>query len=177
MIEKIREIVLFYSTHLYLVDYMLILFIFFLFTGVSLLCVFLRHRPVIALFIIALNLIFCFIIYIFGFKIIDYEARSRTLEIISQKILYTSGDLVVDFNISNTSKHDFKDCKIKTKIFKNVSPKDNFINRYKDKLIPYRQKSAEVKNLKKNTTQFQRVTFENFQYENNFTIHLSSECF
>ncbi|HHP5637582.1 TPA: hypothetical protein ACSC0N_001080, partial [Campylobacter jejuni] len=40
--EKLREIVLFYTTHLYLVDYMLILLVFFLFTCVLLLCVFLR---------------------------------------------------------------------------------------------------------------------------------------
>ncbi|EJA3586522.1 hypothetical protein PAM69_001694, partial [Campylobacter jejuni] len=57
--EKLREIVLFYTTHLYLVDYMLILLVFFLFTCVLLLCVFLRHRPIAALFIIAFDIIIC----------------------------------------------------------------------------------------------------------------------
>ncbi|EOI6520241.1 hypothetical protein ACMUWI_001858, partial [Campylobacter coli] len=35
--ERLKEIVHFYTTHLYLVDYMLILFVFFLFTCVLLL--------------------------------------------------------------------------------------------------------------------------------------------
>ncbi|EKY2861711.1 hypothetical protein QHW76_001695, partial [Campylobacter coli] len=61
--ERLKEIVHFYTTHLYLVDYMLILFVFFLFTCVLLLCIFLRHKPVAALLIIALNIIICFLIY------------------------------------------------------------------------------------------------------------------
>ncbi|EAI0981901.1 DUF2393 domain-containing protein, partial [Campylobacter jejuni] len=43
--------------------------------------------------------------------------------------------------------------------------------------IPFRQKSREIKDLKKNATQFQRIAFENFNYENNYTVLLVSECF
>ncbi|EGH8264312.1 DUF2393 family protein, partial [Campylobacter jejuni] len=43
--------------------------------------------------------------------------------------------------------------------------------------IPFRQKSREIFNLKKNTTQFQRISFDNFNYDNNYTIRLNSECF
>ncbi|TKX32521.1 DUF2393 family protein [Campylobacter aviculae] len=175
--EKIKEIVLFYATHLYLVDYMLILLVFFLFVCVTLLCVFLRHRPVIALFIIAINLILCFVIYIFGYKLIDYEVRNRKIAIIEQRIIKTSGDLIVDFNITNTSKNNFKECKITAKVFKSILPQDNIINKYKNQLIPFRIKSQKLKDLKKNTTQFQRIAFENFDYDNNYTIGLSSECF
>ncbi|TKX31217.1 DUF2393 family protein [Campylobacter estrildidarum] len=175
--EKIREIVLFYVTHLYLVDFMLILFVFFLFVCITFLCVFLRHRPVIALFIIAINLIFCFVIYIFGYKLIDREVRGRKIEIIAQRMMQTSGDLIVDFNITNTSKNNFKECKVTAKIFKNPLSKDNIINKYKDQFVPFRQKSQELKDLKKNTTQFQRIAFENFNYENNYTVGIVSECF
>ncbi|EHH1750760.1 DUF2393 family protein, partial [Campylobacter coli] len=48
---------------------------------------------------------------------------------------------------------------------------------YKNQLIPFRQKSREIFNLKKNTTQFQRISFDNFNYDNNYTIRLNSECF
>ncbi|EFP1157792.1 DUF2393 domain-containing protein, partial [Campylobacter jejuni] len=54
---------------------------------------------------------------------------------------------------------------------------DNIIEEYKKKFIPFRQKSREIKDLKKNATQFQRIAFENFNYENNYTIRLVSECF
>lgn len=175
--EKLREIVLFYTTHLYLVDYMLILLVFFLFTCVLLLCVFLRHRPIAALFIIAFDIIICFLVYIYGYKLIDNEVRTRKTAITDQKMIQSSNDLIVDFNITNNSKNNFKECKITAKIFADKIPNDNIIEEYKKKFIPFRQKSKEIKDLKKNATQFQRIAFENFNYENNYTIRLVSECF
>ncbi|HEB9336847.1 TPA: DUF2393 family protein [Campylobacter coli] len=175
--ERLKEIVHFYTTHLYLVDYMLILFVFFLFTCVLLLCIFLRHKPVAALLIIALNIIICFLVYTYGYKLIDSQARSRKTTIIEQKFIQSSGALIIDFNITNTSKNDFKQCKIIAKIFKDKLPQDSLINTYKNKFIPFRQKSREIFNLKQNTTQFQRIAFDNFNYDNNYTIRLNSECF
>ena len=175
--ESFKEFILYYTERFYLVDYMLILFVFFLFTCVLLLCVFLRHRPVIGLFIIAIDIVVCFLIYIYGYKFIDSTARSRKTAIIEQKILKTSGALAVDFSITNTSKRDFKECKITAKIFKDKLPEDSFLTEYKNKFLPYRKRSREIKELKKEQTQNQRISFENFTYENNYTIRLSSECF
>ncbi len=147
--ERLKEIVHFYTTHLYLVDYMLILFVFFLFTCVLLLCIFLRHKPVAALLIIALNIIICFLIYTYGYKFIDSEVRSRKTTIVEQKFIQSSEALIIDFNITNTSKNDFKQCKVIARIFKDKLPEDNLINEYKNQLIPFRQKSREIFNLKK----------------------------
>ncbi|ELT9349699.1 DUF2393 family protein, partial [Campylobacter jejuni] len=80
-------------------------------------------------------------------------------------------------NITNNSKNNFKECKITAKIFADKIPNDNIIEEYKKKFIPFRQKSREIKDLKKNATQFQRIAFENFNYENNYTVLLVSECF
>lgn len=113
--EKLREIVLFYTTHLYLVDYMLILLVFFLFTCVLLLCVFLRHRPIAALFIIAFDIIICFLVYIYGYKLIDNEVRTRKIAITDQKMIQSSNDLIVDFNITNNSKIILKNVKLQLK--------------------------------------------------------------
>ncbi|HDZ5035892.1 TPA: DUF2393 domain-containing protein [Campylobacter jejuni] len=175
--EKLREIVLFYTTHLYLVDYMLILLVFFLFTCVLLLCVFLRHRPIVALFIIAFDIVICFLVYIYGYKLIDSEVRARKTAITDQKIIQSSNTLIVDFNITNASKKNFKICKITAKIFADKLPNDNIIEEYKKKFIPFRKKGREIQDLKKNATQFQRISFENFNYENNYTTRLISECF
>lgn len=175
--EKLREIMLFYTTHLYLVDYMLILLVFFLFTCVLLLCVFLRHRPIVALFIIAFDIVICFLVYIYGYKLIDSEVRARKTAITDQKIIQSSNTLIVDFNITNASKKNFKICKITAKIFADKLPNDNIIEEYKKKFIPFRKKSREIQDLKKNATQFQRISFENFNYENNYTTRLISECF
>lgn len=175
--ESLKELVLFYTSHLYLVDYMLILFVFFLFTCVLLLCVFLRHRPITALLIIALDIIACFFIYIYGYKFIDGAVRSRQVALVDEKKVESLSALVVDFNITNTSKRNFKDCKVLAKIYKNPNPNDNILNRYKNRFIPYRQKSREFKELNKSITQSQRITFDNFEQENNYTIKLDSECF
>lgn len=175
--EKLREIVLYYTTHLYLVDYMLILLVFFLFTCVLLLCVFLRHRPVIALFIIGVDIVLCFLVYVYGYKLIDKEARSRQTSIIEHKMIQSTQALMIDFNITNTSKHNFKECKVIAKIFTDALPDDGFLEKYKKKFLPLRQKSKDLKELKKNTSQFQRISFENFNYDNNYTIRLNSECF
>uniref|UniRef100_UPI0036732FE5 DUF2393 family protein n=1 Tax=Campylobacter coli TaxID=195 RepID=UPI0036732FE5 len=175
--EKLRQIVLFYTTHLYLVDYMLILLVFFLFTCILLLCVFLRRRPVVALFIIAINIVICFLVYIYGYKFIDQEVRSRKTVITDQKILRSLNALVINFNITNTSKNNFKKCKITAKIFADELSNDNILEKYKKKFLPLRQKSKSIINLDKNTTQFQRISFENFNYDNNYTIRLNSECF
>ena len=175
--ESFKEFILYYTQRLYLVDYMLILFVFFLFTSVLLLCVFLRYKPVIGLFIIAIDIIACFLIYIYGYKFIDSYARSRKTLITDQKLLESSNALAVDFSITNTSKRDFKECKVTAKIFKDKLPEDSFLTEYKNKFLPYRKKSRELKGLKKDQTQSQRISFEDFSYENNYTIRLSSECF
>ncbi|XGQ69612.1 DUF2393 family protein [Campylobacter hepaticus] len=174
--EKLKEILLFYTTHLYLVDYMLILLVFFLFTCVLLLCVFLRHKPILALFIIAFNIITCFVVYTYGYKFIDHKVRSRQIAVMDEKIIQSSNALIVDFNITNTSKNNFQTCKITAKIFSNILANDDIIQKYKKQFIPFRQKSKEIKDLKKNSTQLQRIAFENFD-DINHTVHLNSECF
>ncbi|KHF20174.1 membrane protein, partial [Vibrio parahaemolyticus] len=94
------------------------------------------------------------------------------IAITDQKMIQSSNDLIVDFNITNNSKNNFKECKITAKIFADKIPNDNIIEEYKKKFIPFRQKSREIKDLKKNATQVQRIAFENFNYENNYTIRL-----
>lgn len=77
-------------------------------------------------------------------------------------MIQSSNDLIVDFNITNNSKNNFKECKITAKIFADKIPNDNIIEEYKKKFIPFRQKSREIKDLKKNATQVQRIAFEKF---------------
>ncbi|QWU79667.1 DUF2393 domain-containing protein [Campylobacter novaezeelandiae] len=173
--QNLRENLLFYINHFYLVDYMLIVFIFFLFICILLLCFFLRHRPITALVIIAFDIIVCFFLYIYSYKFVDLEVRNRKTHIIQELKIQSSNSLVVDFDISNAAKTNFKICKITAKIYK-ISDKSNLVFYYKNQLIPYRKKSIEIKNLKKNTTQTQRITFENFNDENH-TIKLDSKCF
>lgn len=175
--ENFKETILYYVRHFYTVDYVLFLFILLFFVCVLFLCIFLRHRPVIGLCIIAIDIIACFLIYIYGYRFVDSIARSRETGIIEEKILQSSNTLAVDFNITNTSKNDFKECRVTAKIFKDESAQDGFFGKYKDKFLPYRQKSREVRELKRNQTQNQRISFEDFTYEGNYTIRLNSECF
>lgn len=96
-------------------------------------------------------------IYTYGYKFIDSEVRSRKTTIVEQKFIQSSEALIIDFNITNTSKNDFKQCKVIARIFKDKLPEDNLINEYKNQLIPFRQKSREIFNLKKI-----QLNFKNF---------------
>ncbi|MCX2683083.1 DUF2393 family protein [Campylobacter sp. MIT 21-1685] len=175
--ESLKKLVLFYINHLYLVDYMLILLVFFLFTCICFLCVFLRHRTIIALIIMALNIVLCFFVFLYGYKFIDYQVRSRHTTISEQKKMHNSQALIIDFTIANTSKHNFKTCKVTAKIYKDKLPQDTFLTEMKHRFIPYRVKSTVLKDLNKSMTQFQRIAFDNFIYENNYTLRMKSECF
>lgn len=175
--EKIRELVLFYVKNLYLVDYMLILLVFFLFTCILLLCVFLRHRPFTALLIMALDIVACFMVFIYGYRFIDYEARKRESVVNSQRIIGSSGALVLDFDISNLSKHYFTNCKVTAKLYAQTDTNASFVDKYKNRFIPFRQKSVMVKDLEQNSSKTQRITFENFNFEGNYSVRLKSECF
>ncbi|WP_270977584.1 DUF2393 family protein [Campylobacter upsaliensis] len=175
--ENIKEWILFYTSHFYLADFMLILLVFLFFTCILFLCIFLSHKPIIALFIIALDIIASFLIYIYGYRFIDFELRSRITTIQNQKIIQSSGAFIVDFNITNTSKFNFKDCKVTAKLYQNPNENDNFISSFKKQFIAFRQKSKSFNNLEKGSTQFQRIAFDNFDKEGNYTLRLSSECF
>lgn len=175
--EGLKENLLFYVKYLYLVDYVFIIFVFFLFSSVLLLVVFLRNKPVIGLFIIAIDIISCFFIFIYGYNFIDNKVRNRQTNIVNQRIIHSSNSLIVDFNITNNSKKDFKICKVLAKIYKDPNNNENILFKYKDELTPFRQKSVILKNLNKDKTQIQRISFENFNLENNYSVRLKSECF
>lgn len=175
--QSLKESLLFYTKYLYLVDYMLILLVFFLFTFVLLLVVFLRDKPLIGLFIIAIDIIASFFIFIYGYDFIDNKVRTRQTNILNQRVINSTNSLSVDFNITNNSNKNFKICKVLAKIYKDPNSNENIIFQYKDKLMPIRQKSITLKNLKKQATQIQRISFENFTMENNYTVKLKSECF
>ncbi|KAA6225174.1 MULTISPECIES: DUF2393 family protein [unclassified Campylobacter] len=174
--ERLRQIVLFYTSHFYTVDYALILFVFFLFVCILFLCVFLRHRPIIALMVIAFDIIACVFVYIYGYRFIDFEVRKREIFISQQRIIPSTGALILDFDIKNTSKHDFNECSVVAKIYKDSNSTD-FVQVYKDKFIAYRKKSVNLKELKKNASKPQRISFENFNPEGNYSLKISSECF
>lgn len=52
-------------------------------------------------------------------------------------MIQSSNDLIVDFNITNNSKNNFKECKITAKIFADKIPNDNIIEEYKKKFYPF----------------------------------------
>jgi len=176
-VESLKSFVLFYAHHLYLVDYVLILFVFFLFTSILLLCLFLRQYPFLALLIIAFDIVLCFFVYFYAYGFIDNQIRKREISVIEQRIIQSSGALVVNFELRNNSKRLFKDCKITAKIFKNPTSQESFLNFYKAKYLALRKKSIHLKNVKKNSSQIQRIAFENFNVEGNYSLKMHSECF
>lgn len=175
--QALKQKILFYTQHLYAVDLLFIMLVLFIFICILLAVVFLRHRAILANFLILFDFIFCALFFYYGFKFIDERVRAREAHIIQEKI-YNNNALAVDFNISNLSKYNFKYCKIKAKLYKNIDENASFVQRYKAQYLPVRVKSKELnKGIERGRTQVERINFENIDKENNLSIILESECY
>lgn len=175
--HNIKEFLLFYLHHFYLIDYLFfallaIVFILFLFFAFLL-----RTRPIIALCVIVFDFIACFLLFYYGYAFIDSKMRARSAEIISQKI-YTNSALVIDFNLTNLSSKDFTYCRVDFDLYKNSDDKESTISKYQKHYFPFIKKSKILdQNLSSKETQIQRISFENFGNDNNFSVKIKSECF
>ncbi|TEY03934.1 DUF2393 family protein [Campylobacter sp. US33a] len=174
---NIREILMFYINHLYTIDYLFFTLVLIFFLLILILSLFARHKPFLAFFIFFLAFILSGALGYFGYNFLDKKIRDRSTQILSIKNLQSSAMLAIDFDISNHSKYNFKFCKITAKIYQKSNPNDNILTRYKLQFIPIKIKSLILNDLEKGKTQIQRISFENFQNNDNIDIKLVSKCF
>lgn len=177
MIQNLREFLLFYLNHFYMVDFLFFALLAIVFLFLLVLALILRAYALLSLFFILLDFVICGFLFYYGYNFLDKEMRTRSAEIFSQKI-YTNSNLIVDFNISNLSNHDFEFCKVKVSIFKSPKEHENIILQYKNRYLPILSKTKELQDgLSAGEVKLERISFENFNSENNFSAQLKSECF
>ncbi|TQR30998.1 hypothetical protein DMB92_07185 [Campylobacter sp. MIT 99-7217] len=175
--QNFKEMFFFYTHHLYPVDFVFFFLVIFVFISVLLLVVFLRNRPIISMFIIVFDFVGCACLFYYGYHFIDDFVRKRQTAVVSQRV-YNEDNFVIDFNITNLSKYNFSHCKIYTSLYHAQDENASSLKNFKNKYIPFKLKSKILdRNLSKGETRTQRVSFERFKGDGNFSIQLSSECF
>ena len=174
--QTIKESILFYAKHLYTIDLVFILLVLFVFICFLLFAVILHQKPIVASLVLFLSFILCPSLAYFGYKFIDDKFRHRIITILDNN--FYSSNLVIDLNIENKSKYDFKYCKLVAKLYKIDDTNLSTIDKYKQKYIPYKLKSKILENeLEKNQIQEHRIFFQNIPRDENLSIRVDSRCF
>lgn len=175
--QNLKEWLLFYTQHLYTVDFLFIFLVIFVFICILLYVAFLGRHPILAILVLLFDFIICGYLFYYGYNFIDSKVRARETEIINSRH-YGESNFVVDVNITNLSKYHFAYCKITTKIRPQLDNNASIFTEYKNHFFPLQSKSKILQNgLARGETQMQRINFENFNDDSNLTIQLTSECF
>lgn len=176
--QKIREWILFYTQHLYTVDFLFLFLVVFVFLCVLLYVAYLGRHPILATLVLLFDFVLCGYLFYYGYNFIDSRVRAREAEIINSRTYGGGSNFIVDFNITNLSKYHFRYCEITAKLRPQLDNNASFFETYKNHFLPLRSKSKVLENgLVRGETQMQRINFENFNNDSNLTIQLTSECF
>lgn len=174
--QRLKEGLLFYTQHLYTIDFLFLFLVIFVFMCILIVVALLGKHPILALLVLLFDFVACGYLFYYGYAFIDSKMRTREAEIIAHRY-YGGSNLSVDFNITNLSRQDFKVCKITAKIRPKLDDNASFYATYKNHFFPLRSKSKDLEQgLMRGETQMQRINFENFS-DKNITMQLVSECF
>jgi hypothetical protein len=106
---------------------------------------------------------------------LDKNIRATKIENLKFYKLHFSDTLIVEFDLKNCSKMDFKTCLVETKVVKKSNSKL--------KSLLYRLKPILLKpiiyneQLEKNSSTSKRVVFDNFRYRGNFNVLVTANCY
>lgn len=176
--QNLKEWLLFYTQHLYTVDFLFLFLVVFVFICILLYVAFLGRHPILAILVLLFDFVLCGYLFYYGYDFIDSRVRAREAEIMDSRTYGGGSNFIVDFNITNLSKYHFKYCEVTAKLRPNLEQNASMFEQYKNHLFPLRSKSKVLeKGLARGETQMQRINFENFNKDLNLTIQLKSECF
>lgn len=176
--QNLKEWLLFYTQHLYTIDFLFLFLVIFVFMCILLVVAFLGRHPILALLVLIFDFVACGYLFYYGYDFIDSRVRAREAEVIGARTYGGGTNFVVDFNITNLSQHHFKYCEITAKLRPNLDNNASFFEVYKNHFFPLYKKSKILENgLARFETQMQRINFENYDKDLNLTIQLTSECF
>ncbi|HEC1747319.1 TPA: DUF2393 family protein, partial [Campylobacter lari] len=116
--QHIREQMIFYTTHLHLIDFLLMALVIFFFIITLFIALIIRNKPTFAFMVIFLGILCSASIAYLGYFLIDTKVRSRIASLDNAQFFVYDNSLSVDYSLTNTSKKSFKYCKLKVEVFK-----------------------------------------------------------
>lgn len=154
-------------------DYMLFLGVLFLFLLFIILAVVLRNRLKMAIFLVLIAFLIVVVGPTYGYMKMHEMLFKNNIELLSQKKLSFVEAVVVKGKITNTSKRDFKECKITASAHKISS---NKLKNYIYELKPFQKMSIVTGNLLQGETKEFKIIVEPFRYQKNYNISLEGDC-
>ncbi|ACM64720.2 DUF2393 domain-containing protein [Campylobacter lari] len=175
--QHIREQMIFYTTHLHLVDFLLMTLVVFFFVITLFLALIIRNKPAFAFMVIFLGILCSAGIAYLGYFLIDTKVRSRITSLDNAQFFVYDNSLSVDYSLTNTSKKSFRYCKLKVEVFKKSDDNSTFKNLIHT-IKPLRSKSTMIeKTINPQQTINLKTKFSDFKEGQNFDIEISSKCF
>jgi len=147
--------------------------IFSLFILLIILGIILRHKMLLAIFLITLSFTILILGSTLGHTKINQFLYKNNIKLISQKHLTYSNAVVVYGVIKNSSKFDFKNCKISASIYK---VNNNIIKNYIYKFKPLAKMSILESNILKEHEREFKMIIEPFSYRKDYNISLGANC-
>ncbi|CAM4079108.1 DUF2393 family protein [Campylobacter armoricus] len=176
-IQHIREQMIFYTTHLHLIDFLLMALVIFFFIITLFTALIIRNKPTFAFIVIFLGILCSASIAYLGYFLIDTKVRSRIASLDSAQFFVYDNSLSINYSLTNTSKKSFKYCKLKVAVFKKLD-NNNTLQNILYTLKPIRTKSTFIeKTIKPDQTINLKTKFSDFKDGQNFDIKINSKCF
>ncbi|MCV3386005.1 DUF2393 domain-containing protein [Campylobacter lari] len=174
--QHIREQMIFYTTHLHLIDFLLMALVIFFFIITLFIALIIRNKPTFAFMVIFLGILCSASIAYLGYFLIDTKVRSRITSLDNAQFFVYDNSLSVNYSLTNTSKKSFRYCKLKVEVFKKSN--DNTFKNLIYTIKPLRSKSTMIeKIINPQQTINLKTKFSDFKEGQNFDIKISSKCF
>ncbi len=176
IILGIKRDIINYITHLSIYDYISYVWVLLLFILVLTLSIIISNkRPILSIFLIFFNFVFLVFSPLFIDILMQKSVKKSKVIIEKQEFLHYGNSFIVEGKVKNLGKIDFKECKIKVKIYKFSK---NFLKKYFYLLKPLRKKTIWIKDLipKKGQKGF-RVVIDKINYKKDLNISVKAECY
>ena len=168
-----KEKILTFVHNLLIYDYILFGAAFTLFILFIILAVLLRKRLVLAIFFVLFGFATLLLGPTLGYIELHKYLFQNSTKLISQKKLTFVDAIVVHGTLSNESKFDFKECKVRATVYKSTS---NELKNYIYKLKPLKRSTLVLHNIPKGTTQEFKMFVEPFRYSKEYNLTLGADC-
>ena len=154
-------------------DYILFGTVFTVFLLLVFLGIILRSKTVLALLLILSAFIILIVGSTVGYMQMHKYLYKNTTSVVSQKKLTFTEAVVIHGLLNNTSKFDFKSCKI-TACAHKVS--DNALKNYLYRFKPIRKMSMLEYDIKKGQEREFKLILEPFTYSKEYNISIGADC-
>jgi len=154
-------------------DYILFGSVFSIFLLLTIIGIMLRRRVTLSISILLLSFTVLIIGSTFGYMKMHQYLYNNTILLTSQKHLTYTEAVVVYGVIKNSSKFDFKNCKITASVHKITG---NSIKDYLFELNPFKKMSILEQDILKGQEREFKIIIEPFIYTKDYNISLGANC-